>query len=85
MLYRVGISMNGEDLRHLKLLQKRFGVRSRSALLRELMKRYEELESKWKALNQCIQGYLETPESAAEESRQILRTTMKTQQAEDWS
>lgn len=85
MLYRVGISMDGQDLRHLKLLQKRFGVRSRSALLRELMKRYEKLESEWKNLNQCLQGYLDHPEPAGGEARQILRATMKNHQVEDWS
>lgn len=85
MLYRVGISMDGSDLRHLKLLQKRFGVRSRSELLRELVKRYEKLESQWDTLTQCIQGYLEKPESAGEESRKILRAAMKNHQAEDWS
>lgn len=85
MLYRVGISMDGEDLRHLKLLQKRFGARSRSELLRELMKRYEKLESQWNILNRCIQGYLEKPESSGEEPREILRATMQGRQAEDWS
>lgn len=85
MLYRVGISMDGEDLRHLKLLQKRFGARSRSELLRELMKRYEKLESQWNTLNRCIRGYLEKPESSGEESRQTLKATMKGHQAEDWS
>ena len=85
MLYRVGISIAGDDLKRLKLLQKRFGLRSRSELFRELAIRYERLESQWSALNQCLQGYLAEPESAGEESRHILRTAMKNQPAEDWS
>lgn len=83
MLQRVGISMNDEELRHLKVLQKRFGVRSRSELFRELVRRYEDLEKRWNSLNQCIEGYLKAPE-AAEDAKSILRTTMKAQPHESW-
>ena len=83
MLQRVGISMDDADLRHLKTLQKRFGVRSRSELFRELVRRYEKLESRWNSLNRCIDGYLQSPESS-HDPRAILKTTMKGLAHEAW-
>lgn len=85
MLQRVGISMTDQELRHLSLLQKRFGVRSRSEFVRELMKRYEKLESDLSALNRCLHGYLERPESGPRESSALLKAAAKNQAFEDWT
>ena len=84
MLQRVGISMDDGDLQHIKLLQKRFGVRSRSKFFRELIKRYEQLESQVSALSQCVEGYIKTPESHEKETRALLRSALKKQPAEEW-
>lgn len=85
MLQRVGISMNDRELKHLSLLQKRLGARSRSELLREIVKRYEKLEADSKALSLCLDGYLEHPESGGAESRAILRGALKNRALEDWA
>lgn len=83
MLRRVEISMDEEEAKHIEKLQKRFGVKSRSEFFRELVRRYEKLESEFNALNQCVAGYLKHPESS-DETRAVLKTTMKNLPAEDW-
>lgn len=60
-------------------------VRSRSELLRELVKRYEKLENERAALGACINGYLQRPEPAGEQPQSILRDAMRGQASEDWS
>lgn len=84
MLQRIGISINHEELKQASALQRRFGLRSRSELFRELLKRYETLERQWNALNQCLHGYIEHPESG-EETKAILKTTLKAIPPEDWA
>ncbi len=77
--------MTDQELRHLGLLQKRLGVKSRSELVRELVKRYEKLESDWNALSSCLRGYLEHPETGKTQAGPILKAAMGRQVFEDWS
>ena len=79
MLQRISISIDGEGLRRLEALQRRFGARSRSEAFRELVKRYERLERGRSALNRCVQGYLAQPEPPSAESGAILRSAIKGQ------
>ncbi len=85
MLQRVGISMSDQELKHLSTLQKRFGARSRSEFFRELVRRYEKLESDVNALSRCRDGYRGQPESSDATSRAILKASMKNQVFEEWS
>lgn len=85
VVHRIGISIDAEGLKHVRALQKRFGVRSRSELFRELVRRYESLEREWSDLNRCVQGYLAEPERPGAASRAILKAALKGHAAEDWS
>ena len=83
MLHRVGISFDHKELGRIKNLQKRFRIPNRSEFFQELVKRYEKLENEFNSLNQCLSGYLKHPEST-EETRAILKTTLKNQSPEEW-
>lgn len=85
MLQRIGISISDQELKKLSLLQKRLGVRSRSELFRELVKRYEKLETEQATLRECVNGYLRRPESKEAQSHSILKDAMSGQTFEDWS
>ncbi len=84
MLHRIGVSINHEELKQVTALQQRFGIRSRSEFFRELVKRYNKLESDRAAVQQCIQGYLDAPEVSLEESKAILRSSLKNSASENW-
>lgn len=85
MLQRVGICIDDNDLKHIKLLQKRLGIRSRSELFRELIRRYEQLEEQRRSLDQCVRGYLKDPETGGEEAKLILKTAAQGHASEDWT
>jgi len=83
MLHRLAISIDERELQQIKSLQKRFHIQNRSAFFRELVRRYEKIECDYAALQQCLAGYLDKPESA-DETRAILRMTLKRQPHENW-
>ena len=66
MLWRVCISLDEEESKHIEKLRKRFGVKTHSEFFRELVRRDEQLERDFNALNQCVTGYLNHPESPSE-------------------
>jgi len=84
MLQRIAISMTEKELRRLVLLQKRFGARSRSELVRELVIRFEKLENQWNMLSSCLRGYLEVPEAGRAESQSVLKASVSGQAFEEW-
>jgi metal-responsive CopG/Arc/MetJ family transcriptional regulator len=86
-MHRLGISISEEDLRHVRSLQKRFGIKSRSEFFRELVKRYERLEQERSALDQCVEAYRRHPETPEEiqEMEAILKASASTWPAEDWT
>lgn len=84
-MQRIGISITERELARLTALQRRLGARSRSELVRELIKRYDTLESRMGELAACLKGYAETPETGEADRRALLRGAMGKQPPEDWS
>ena len=83
MLHRVGISVDEKDWEHIRNLQKRFKISNRSEFFRELVRRYEKLESDFGKLQSCLGGYINHPESESE-TRSIVKSSLREQCHEDW-
>ncbi len=83
MVHRLGISLDGADLKYIQTLQKRFHIKNRSEFFRELVRRYEKLEAEFSSLRACIAGYTNQPESA-DETKIVLHSTLKDQTPENW-
>ena len=83
MVYRVGISIDSEDLKYVNSLQQQFHIKNRSEFFRELVKRYGKLEKEFKSLQSCLTGYLNQPENTSE-TKAILKSTLKNKSKETW-
>lgn len=83
MVNRVGISINTDELERIRSLQRRFHVKSRSRFFRELVHRYEKLESDYNNLQKCLAGYIQHPEASGE-ALGVLKTSLKALSPENW-
>lgn len=84
MIHRIGLAIGEEDLRHVGRLQRRMGIKSRSRFFCEIVRRYEKLESRWRALSECRAGYLRTPEKRHSLKNAGLKASLKTVLTESW-